>query len=34
MAKVLVESNCSYLKCGKRVPNMRINDSQEQLSFA
>lgn len=34
MAKVLVEANCNYLKCGERVPNMRVCDSQEQLSFA
>ena len=27
MAKALVESNCSYLKVGERVPNMIINDS-------
>lgn len=34
MAEKLVEANCSYLKVGERVPNLNINDSQEQLRFA
>lgn len=34
MAKKLVEANCSYLKVGERTPNMRIDDSGEQLRFA
>lgn len=33
MAQKLVEANCSYLKVGNRMPNMRIDSSQEQLSF-
>lgn len=33
MAKALVNANCSYLKIGERMPNMSINDSNEQLSF-
>ena len=31
--KKLVESNCSYLKVGERVPNMKIDDSGKQLRF-
>ena len=34
MAQKLVECNCGYLKAGERVPNMRIDDSGEQLRFA
>lgn len=34
MAQKLVEANCSYLKVGERVPNLNIDDSQEQLRFA
>lgn len=34
MAKKLVEANCSYLKVGERMPNMMIDDSQQQLRFA
>lgn len=34
MAKKLVEANCSYLRIGDRMPNMRIDDSREQLRFA
>lgn len=34
MAEKLVEANCPYLKVGERVPNMRIDDTQEQLRFA
>ena len=34
MARKLVEANCSYLKVGERMPNMRIDDSGEQLRFA
>jgi DNA (cytosine-5)-methyltransferase 1 len=34
MAQKLVEANCPYLKVGERMPNMSIDDSQEQLKFA
>lgn len=34
MAQKIVEVNCSYLKIGERVPNMKIDDSNEQLRFA
>ena len=34
MAQKLVEANCPYLKVGERVPNLIINDTQEQLRFA
>ena len=34
MARKLVEANCSYLKIGERMPNMRIDDSGQQLRFA
>lgn len=34
MAKKMVEVNCSYLKTGERMPNMRIDDSGKQLRFA
>ena len=34
MAQKLVEANCPYLKVGERVPNLDIDDSQEQLRFA
>ena len=34
MAQKLVEANCPYLKVGERMPNMSIDDSQEQLRFA
>lgn len=34
MAQKLVEANCPYLKVGERVPNLRIDDSGEQLKFA
>lgn len=34
MAKKLVEANCSYLKIGERMPNMKIDDSEYQLKFA
>lgn len=34
MAEKLVEVNCPYLKVGERMPNMSIDDSQEQLRFA
>ena len=34
MAEKLVEANCPYLKVGERVPNMRIDDTEEQLRFA
>nr|DAU70643.1 MAG TPA: hypothetical protein [Caudoviricetes sp.] len=28
------EANCPYLKVGERVPNLIIDDTQEQLRFA
>ena len=34
MAQKLVEANCPYLKVGERTPNLRIDDSSEQLRFA
>ena len=34
MAQQLVSANCPYLKVGERMPNMRINDSADQLRFA
>lgn len=34
MAQKLVEANCPYLKVGERTPNLRIDDSGEQLRFA
>ena len=34
MAKKLVEANCPYLKVGERIPNLRIDDSKDQLKFA
>ena len=34
MAEALVSANCPYLKVGERVPNMQIDDSQEQIRFA
>ena len=34
MAQKLVEANCPYLRVGERMPNMRIDDSEEQLKFA
>lgn len=34
MAEALVRANCSYLKSGERLPNLRINDSENQLKFA
>nr|DAQ89057.1 MAG TPA: DNA cytosine methyltransferase [Caudoviricetes sp.] len=34
MAQKLVEANCPYLKVGERVPNLIIDDTQEQLRFA
>lgn len=34
MAEKLVEANCPYLKVGERVPNLIIDDTQEQLRFA
>ena len=34
MAQALVSANCPYLKVGERMPNMRIDDSHEQLRFA
>lgn len=34
MAEAIVAANCPYLKIGERVPNMRIDNSQEQIRFA
>ncbi|WP_024294984.1 DNA cytosine methyltransferase [Lacrimispora indolis] len=34
MAEKLCYTACPYLKVGERMPNMRIDDSQEQLRFA
>lgn len=34
MAEALVMANCSYLKIGERLSNLRINDSENQLKFA
>ena len=34
LAKVLTEANVPYMKIGERMPNMRIDDSQDQLRFA
>ncbi|WP_367567247.1 DNA cytosine methyltransferase [Lacrimispora sp.] len=34
VAEALVKANCPYLKVGERMPNMRIDDSQDQLRFA
>ena len=34
MAETLVRANCSYLKIGERLPNLKINDSENQLKFA
>lgn len=34
MAEKIVEANCPYLKVGERMPNMSIDDTQEQLRFA
>ena len=34
MAEKLVGANCPYLKVGERMPNMSIDDTQEQLRFA
>ncbi len=34
VAEALVTANCPYLKVGERMPNMRIDDSQDQLRFA
>lgn len=33
MAEALVMANCSYLKIGERLSNLRINDSENQLKF-
>lgn len=34
MAQKLVEANCPYLKAGERMPNMSIDNTEEQLRFA
>ena len=33
MAEALVKANCGYLKVGERIPNLIINDSENQLQF-
>ena len=33
MAKKLVEVNCGYLKIGERMPNIKIDESEQQLRF-
>lgn len=33
VAKRLVEANCPYLRVGNRAPNLRIDESREQLEF-
>lgn len=33
MARALVTANCPYLKVGDRMPNLIIDDSEEQLRF-
>lgn len=32
-SRQLIEANCPYLKVGERTPNLRIDDSGEQLRF-
>ena len=34
MAQKLVEANCQYLRVGERIPNLRIDESEEQIRFA
>lgn len=34
MAKALAEVNCPYLKVGNRMPNLIIDDNENQLKFA
>lgn len=34
MAETLVKANCGYLKVGERLPNLIINDRENQLRFA
>jgi DNA (cytosine-5)-methyltransferase 1 len=34
VSEALAEANCSYLKVGERMPNARIDDTQQQLRFA
>lgn len=34
MAEALVNAICGYLKVGKRLPNLVINDDEQQLKFA
>lgn len=34
VAEALIKANCSYLRVGERMPNLRIDDSQAQLRFA
>ena len=34
MAQKLVEANCPYLKTGERMPNIIIDESEQQLKFA
>lgn len=34
MAEALVKANCSYLKAGERIPNLNIEQEDDQLCFA
>lgn len=34
MAEALVNANCSYLKTGERIPNLNIEQEDDQLCFA
>lgn len=34
VAKALVEANCPYLRIGARIPNMTLDDSENQIRFA
>lgn len=34
MAEALVNANCSYLKAGERIPNLNIEQEDDQLCFA
>lgn len=34
MAQALISANCPYLKVGERIPNLRIDESMDQLCFA
>lgn len=34
MAEALVKANCPYLKVGNRIPNLILDDNEQQLKFA